>query len=180
LNERKGYLSNKGVEQFSIVQDWWIDWEMVLGLNALERSIFVMHNCCEVYGWVPLSIDVWIQAKFARFVACGYSQVPGVDFNESFAPVINDIRFCVMLIIKLIWGLHATIIDVKTAFLHGDPQEEMYMNIPDGLESNGNECLRWKKIIYGLVHSVREFYKKLIEVLKVVGFVENNSDPCLW
>jgi Reverse transcriptase (RNA-dependent DNA polymerase) len=35
----------------------------------------------------------------ARLVACGYSQIPGVDFNESFAPVINDVRFCVMLII---------------------------------------------------------------------------------
>ena len=115
----------------------------------------------------------------ARLVACGYSQVPGIDFNESFAPVINDVSFRVMLIIKLIQGLHATIIDVETAFLHGDLQEEIYMNIPDGLESNGNKCLRLKKTIYGLVQSAREFYKKLIEVLKSVGFVENKSDPCL-
>jgi Reverse transcriptase (RNA-dependent DNA polymerase) len=105
-------------------------------------------------------------------VACGYSQVPGVEFNESFAPVIND-AFCVMLIIKLTRGLQATIIDVETAFLHGNLQEEIYMNIPDGLDSNGNECLKLKKTIYGLVQSAREFYKKLIEVLKGVGFVEN-------
>ena len=75
----------------------------------------------------------------ARLVACGYSQVPGVDFNESFAPVINDVSFRVMLIIKLTRGLQATIIDVETAFLHGNLQEEIYMNIPDGLDSNGNE-----------------------------------------
>ena len=84
-----------------------------------------------------------------------------------------------MLILKLIQGLHATTIDVETAFLHDDLQEEIYMNIPDGLESNGNEFLRLKKTIYGLVQSAREFYKKLIEVLKGVGFVENKSDPCL-
>jgi Reverse transcriptase (RNA-dependent DNA polymerase) len=61
----------------------------------------------------------------ARLVACGYSQVPGVDFNESFAPVINDVSFCVMLIIKLTRGLQATIIDVETAFLHGNVQQEI-------------------------------------------------------
>ena len=53
----------------------------------------------------------------ARLVACGYSQVPGIDFNESFAPVINDLSLRVMLISKLIQGLHATIIDAETAFL---------------------------------------------------------------
>jgi Reverse transcriptase (RNA-dependent DNA polymerase) len=60
----------------------------------------------------------------ARLVACGYSQIHGVDFNESFAAVINDVRFCVMLIIKLTRGLQTTIIDVETAFLHGNLQEE--------------------------------------------------------
>jgi Reverse transcriptase (RNA-dependent DNA polymerase) len=53
------------------------------------------------------------------------------------------------------------------------------MNIPDALDSNGNECLKLNKTIYGLVQSAREFYKKLIEVLKGVDFVEIKSDPCL-
>jgi Reverse transcriptase (RNA-dependent DNA polymerase) len=52
----------------------------------------------------------------ARLVACEYSQVPGVDFNESFAPVKNDVSFRVMLNIKLTRGLQATVIDVETAF----------------------------------------------------------------
>ena len=115
----------------------------------------------------------------ARLVACGYSQVPGVDFNESFAPVINDVSFRIMLIVKLIWKFQASIIDVETAFLHGNLQEEIYMNIPEGMESNNNQCLLLNKTIYGLVQSAREFYKRLIEVLKSVGFIENKSDPCL-
>ena len=42
----------------------------------------------------------------ARLVACGYSQIPGIDFNESFAPVINDVSFRILLIAKLMWGLY--------------------------------------------------------------------------
>ena len=115
----------------------------------------------------------------ARLVACGYSQVPGVDFNESYAPVINDVSFRVMLIIKLIRGLQASIVDVETAFLHGNLQEEIYMMIPEGMNANKNSCLRLKRTIYGLVQSAREFYKRLVDVLKGLGFIENKSDPCL-
>jgi Reverse transcriptase (RNA-dependent DNA polymerase) len=115
----------------------------------------------------------------ARLVACGYIQVPGVDFNESYAPVINDVSFCVMLIIKLIRGLQASIVDVETAFLHGNLQEEIYMKIPEGMNVKDNSCLRLKRTIYGLVQSAREFYKRLVDILKGLGFVENKSDPCL-
>jgi Reverse transcriptase (RNA-dependent DNA polymerase) len=115
----------------------------------------------------------------ARLVACGYIQVPGIDFNESFAPVINDVSFRIMLIVKLVWKLQASVIDVETAFLHGNLKEEVYMNIPEGMESNGNECLLLNKRIYRLVQSAREFFKWLIEVLKSVGFIGNKSDPCL-
>jgi Reverse transcriptase (RNA-dependent DNA polymerase) len=58
-------------------------------------------------------------------VACGYSQIPGIDFNESFAPVVNNVSFWIMLIVKLIWNLQAFIVDVETAFLHSDLQEEI-------------------------------------------------------
>jgi Reverse transcriptase (RNA-dependent DNA polymerase) len=80
-----------------------------------------------------------------------------------------------MLILKLIWNLNACIIDVETAFLHGDLQEEIYMNIPEGMNSNPNDCLFLTKAIYGLVQSAREFYKKIISVLKSLGFKENKS-----
>jgi hypothetical protein len=53
-----------------------------------------------------------------RLVACGYSQIPGIDFNESFAPVVNDVSFRIVLIAKLIWDLQASIMNVETAFLH--------------------------------------------------------------
>jgi Reverse transcriptase (RNA-dependent DNA polymerase) len=61
----------------------------------------------------------------ARLEACGYSQIPGIDFNESFAPVVNNVSFRIMLIAKLIWNQQASIVDVEMAFLHGDLQEEI-------------------------------------------------------
>jgi hypothetical protein len=61
----------------------------------------------------------------ARLVTCGYTQVSGFDLTESFAPVINDASFRMMLIAKLIWELEASIINVETAFLHGKWTEEV-------------------------------------------------------
>ena len=56
----------------------------------------------------------------ARLVACGYSQVLGIDFSENYSPVVNDVTFCIMLLMVLHFGYLAKIVDVKTAFLYGD------------------------------------------------------------
>jgi hypothetical protein len=61
----------------------------------------------------------------------------------------------------------------------GKLQEEIYMNVPEGLDTNFDHCLQLKKAIYRLVQSAREFHKKLILVLKSVGLKQNNSDPCV-
>ena len=67
-------------------------------------------------------------------MACGYSQIPGVDFTESYAPVINDVTWRILLVIKMLWKLKARLIDIKTAFLYGDLDEEIYMESPEGLD----------------------------------------------
>jgi hypothetical protein len=62
-------------------------------------------------------------------VACGYSQVPGIDLSESFAPVLNDVSFRIMLIAKLVWDMTSTVVEIETEFLHGDLDEEIYMEV---------------------------------------------------
>jgi hypothetical protein len=84
-----------------------------------------------------------------------------------------------MLIVKLIWNLEASIVDIETAFLHGELQEEIYMNIPEGMSYDSKRCLLLTKTIYGLVQSAREFYKELMSTLESIGFKGNKSDPCL-
>jgi hypothetical protein len=100
----------------------------------------------------------------ARLVACGYSQVPGVDFTESFAPVLNDVSFRLMLISKLVWDVTSTVVDIETAFLHGNSDKEIYMDVPMGLSIGPNKKLLLRKTIYGLVQSAKKFYEKLINV----------------
>jgi Reverse transcriptase (RNA-dependent DNA polymerase) len=113
-------------------------------------------------------------------VACGYSQVPGVDFHESFTPVINDVTFQILLVMMLTWNLKSKVVDIKTAFFHGDLKETFYMEIPKGMEASVDECLILNKTIYGLVQSAREFYSKLVSALKDCGFQGSLLDPCLW
>jgi hypothetical protein len=63
-----------------------------------------------------------------------------------------------MLIAKLIWNLEVSIVDVETALLYGELQEEIYMNIPEGMKYDSKHCLLLIKTIYGIVQSKREFY----------------------
>ncbi|GAC1660287.1 MAG: hypothetical protein PVS3B3_30240 [Ktedonobacteraceae bacterium] len=70
----------------------------------------------------------------ARLVAKGYSQQPGVDYEETFAPVAKFTSIRTVLTIGAILDLEIHQMDVKTAFLHGDLSEEIYMSIPDGID----------------------------------------------
>jgi hypothetical protein len=62
---------------------------------------------------------------WARLVACGYSQVPGIDFSEIFATVMNDVSFRIMIIAKLVWNMTCYVVDIETAFMHGDLDKEI-------------------------------------------------------
>jgi hypothetical protein len=115
----------------------------------------------------------------ARLVACGYSQIPGVDFTENYAPVINDVTYRIILFASMVWGLETKIINFETAFLHRDLEQEIYMDCPEGLKSEPDECVILLKTIYGLLQSARQFFKKLIKTLKDLGFKGRDADPCL-
>ena len=70
----------------------------------------------------------------ARLCALGYSQIPGIDHQDNFAPVVTDVTFRVVLLMMLVNRWKAEIVDVETAFLYGELEEEIYMKVPVGLE----------------------------------------------
>jgi hypothetical protein len=125
----------------------------------------------------------------ARLVALGYSQIPGVDFTENFAPVVNDVTFRIILTMIIVLKLQAVSLDVETAFLHGALDEEIYMKCPRGMSNtsaysfekvnNEEDCLRLTKSIYGLVQAARQWWKRFTSEVKKFGFVTNEIDPCL-
>jgi hypothetical protein len=120
----------------------------------------------------------------ARLVALGYSQVPGIDFSENFAPVIDDATFRLVLILIQREQLKAYSLDVESAFLHGELDEEIYMRKPKGYEEIfGNKedlCLRLKKSIYGLVQESRQWWKKFESEMAKIGFVNSQADPFIF
>ena len=115
----------------------------------------------------------------ARLVTKGYRQIPGQDFNETFASVakFNTIRLIIALAAEHKWNL--TQMDVKTAFLNGELEEDIYMLPPEGHESD--KLLKLKKGLYGLKQAPRQWNKKLVQFLvHKLMFTQSESDECLF
>ena len=75
----------------------------------------------------------------ARLVAKGYAQIEGIDYNEVFSPVVKHSSIRILLAMVAQFDLELVQLDVKTAFLHGDLEEEIYMSQPDGFKVAGKE-----------------------------------------
>ena len=127
-----------------------------------------------------------VQRYKARLVAQGYSQTEGVDYNEVFSPVvrITTIRSLLALSNAKNWEVHQ--MDVKTAFLQGNLEEEIYMRQLDGYvsEEYPNHVCKLKKSVYGLKQSARCWNNAIDTFLKSSGYLyqhgQMKSDPCLY
>ena len=68
----------------------------------------------------------------ARLCALGYSQIPGIDYTDNYAPVLKDTTFRAIIVIKTNINLHVKMVDVETSFLHAPLKETIYMKPPSG------------------------------------------------
>jgi hypothetical protein len=119
----------------------------------------------------------------ARLVAKGFTQIHGIDFDETFSPVarLDSVRLLLALAALEDWDIHQ--IDVKTAFLNGELDEELYMEQPEGFVVPGHrlKVCRLRKAIYGLKQASRVWYLKLKTVLSLIGFDEMiTGDVCIF
>jgi len=110
--------------------------------------------------------------KKARLVTKGFSQVEGLDFDEIFSPVLwfKSVHTILMLAALEKWKIEG--LDVKSAFLYGTLDKELYMEQPQGFKVLGKEhkVLRLKKAIYGLKQATRTWWHELDRSLKALGF----------
>ena len=108
-------------------------------------------GCHRVFA-IKVNPDGSVSRLKARFVAKGYAQTYGVDYSDTFSPVakMTSIRLFISLAATHNWDLHQ--IDIKNVFLHGDLQDEVYMEQPPGFVAQGEigKVCRLRKSLYGL------------------------------
>lgn len=130
---------------------------------------------------VKTGVDGSVERFKARLVAQGCSQKFGVDYDETFCPVVRfeSLRMMVALAVQNQLQLHQ--MDVTTAFLNGELKEEVYMKQPEQFVEKGKEQLvcKLKRSIYGLKQSPR-CWNSVLDGHKRIGFVQANSDPCIY
>jgi hypothetical protein len=116
----------------------------------------------------------------ARLVVKGFEQRAGIDFSEVFSPVVKLTTIRAVLSIVAVEDLH--LVDVKTAFLHGDLKEEIYMHQPEGYAKagRGNLVCRLKKSLYGLKQAPRQWYKKFDSFMEKNSFRRCHTDHCCY
>ena len=123
-----------------------------------------------------------IERYKVRFVAKGFTQKEGIDYKETFSPVSKKDSFCIILALVAHFYLELQQMDVKTAFLNGYLEEEVYMKQHKGFSSREGEQLvcKHKKSIYGLKQASCQWYYKFHGVITSFGFVENPMDQCIY
>jgi hypothetical protein len=116
------------------------------------------------------------------FVARGFSQKEGIDYEETFAPVARytSIKTIIDLATKMKWKLHQ--MDVKTAFLNGVIEEEVYIEQPQGfeVEDRKTHVCKLKKVLYRLKQASRAWYGRIDSFLTSLGFSKSKADSNLY
>jgi hypothetical protein len=118
----------------------------------------------------------------ARWVVRGFSQQPGVDFDETFSPVVKPATIRIVLSLSLTnnWPIHQ--LDVKNAFLHGYLDEVVYSQQPSGFTDpqHPTHVCRLLKSLYGLKQAPRAWFQRFSTHARTLGFVESKSDASLF
>ena len=135
-------------------------------------------------GWVfkvKHNADGSVERYKARLVAKGYSQRPGYDYTEVFAPTFRPASLRLILALAAKEGYKLRSVDISSAFTYGDLEEEIYMRQPEGYHQGGpNRVCKLQKSLYGLKQSARQWNRKLCSVFTSLGYKKLSSDSSIF
>ncbi|BBG99469.1 transposable element gene [Prunus dulcis] len=170
-------------------ENWWA--AMKSELNSMEKNgvwkLVTLPQGCKPIGckWVfktKRNSKGQVDRYKARLVTKGFTQKEGIDYNETFSPVSTKDSLRIIMALVAHFDLHLHQMDVKTAFLNGGLEEEIYMMQPEGFIQQKEKSLVCKlcKSIYGLKQASRQWYLKFNKVVKAYGFTEIALDECIY
>ncbi|RVX00963.1 Retrovirus-related Pol polyprotein from transposon TNT 1-94 [Vitis vinifera] len=118
----------------------------------------------------------------SKLVVKGFQQKEDIDYIEIFSPVVKMSTIRLVLGMVAAENLHLEQLDVKTSFLHGDLEEDLYMIQPEGFIAQGQENLvcKLRKSLYGLKQAPRQWYKKFDSFMHIIGFKRCEVDHCCY
>lgn len=160
-------------EMYSLIQNE--TWDIV---DPPERSTLV--DCKWVF---KVKFDCENKKSYrARLVAKGFTQKFGIDYGETFSPVVRHSTLRLLIALSVNIDLDIFHLDVTTAFLHGHLDETVFMKQPEGFVKVGeeNKVLKLNKAIYGLKQSSRVWYKKVELVLENLDYNKSQFEPCIF
>lgn len=124
--------------------------------------------------------DNSIERFKARLVARGFSQCYGIDYTETFSPVVKFPSIRSLLAIAAENKMVIEQFDVTTAFLYGDLEENVYMKQPVGFTNGTNQVCKLIKSLYGLKQAPRCWNAKFKKFIMNFGFKESENDSCVF
>ena len=150
--------------------------------DLVPRPLHTNTVCAKWVFRTKYKSDGTIERLKARLIAQGFTQVPGLDFNHTFSPVIKSANVCIVLALVVMrkWTLRQ--LDVKNAFLNGSLDETVYMEqLPCYIDAQHPThvcCL--KKALYGLKQAPRAWFQRLGSFLTSISFKNSHSDTSLF
>ncbi|GKA28522.1 retrotransposon protein, putative, ty1-copia subclass [Tanacetum coccineum] len=168
----------------------WIDAMNAEIQSMMDNMVWVLVDLppgCKTVGskWIfkkKTDMDGIVHTYKARLVAKGYTQLYGVDYEETFSPVADIRAIRILISIAAYYDYEIWKMDIKTAFLNGYLDEDIYMVQPEGFvdPNHPRKVCKLQRSIYGLKQASRSWNKRFDEEIKRFGFAQNLDEPCVY
>lgn len=170
--DRKKWIAAMNEEYNSLIKNG--TWKLV----DIEEHRKVIDN-----RWVykiKCNADGSIERYKARLVVRGFTQEYGMDYQDTFSPVVKYTSIRSIMAVAAVEHLKLWQFDVKTAFLYGELEEDVYMRQPVGFEDGSGRVCKLIKSLYGLKQASRCWNKQFTSFIKEFGFETSKSDKCVF